>query len=187
MENEEWSMHMGCSRKWESFPLLVGTLFQIRAAAGFVEVVALAVDHDDDREVFDFQPANGFRAEVGIGDDLGLLHAFAQQRAKAADRAQIDRAVPAHGVDHGFAALTLADHAGLAEGDQRGGVRVHAVGGGGAGGADDLTRLRGRGADEIDDCALDIEGQRLALRRQLAQPLVGGVAGGVDLAGQHKN
>lgn len=59
-------------------------LFQIRAAAEFVEVIALAVDHDDDREVFDLQPADGFRAEVGIGDDLGLLHAFAQQCAKAA-------------------------------------------------------------------------------------------------------
>ncbi len=58
---------------WGLFLLLC----QIVGSAGFIEVIALAVDNHNGGEILHFQTTDGLCAQILIGDDLGLLDALA--------------------------------------------------------------------------------------------------------------
>jgi hypothetical protein len=58
------------------------------------EVVTLAVDDDEGREVFDLDAPDRLHAELGIFHDLDLADAVLRKaRGRAADRAQIEAAM----------------------------------------------------------------------------------------------
>ena len=157
---------------------------QIVGPARLVKIGSQAVDDHGKGQVFHLQCPDGLGAQILIAHQLGGLDALGQQGAGPADGTKVDRAGLSHGLDHLRAALALADHAQLSQPQQGGGVGVHAVAGGGPGGADGLPGPGGRGAHIVDDRALDGEGEGLALRHQGAQPLMGGVPGGIDGAGE---
>ena len=75
-------------------------LCEICRAAFLVEVVALAVDDDDERHLLHVQPAQRLGAEILIRDELRALDALGEQRACAPDRAEIDAAVLLHRLDN---------------------------------------------------------------------------------------
>ena len=49
---------------------------QVFSASGFIEVVSFAVDDDSYGEILNLQTANGFRAQIIIGDNLRFFDAF---------------------------------------------------------------------------------------------------------------
>lgn len=74
---------------------------KIGLPARFIQVVALAVDDNGERQILHGEPAHCLRAKVVIGDHLRCAHALGKQRACAADRAEVNRAVLFHGFHHG--------------------------------------------------------------------------------------
>ena len=75
----------------------------------------MAVDGDDAGEVFDGEAVDRFAQKVGEGDELAFLHGVSVQRARPADRGEVDGAVPHDRLADGVAALALADHAAQTE------------------------------------------------------------------------
>ena len=61
-----------------------------------VEVVSLAVDHDDDRKIFYLDLADCLRSEILITYNLGFCDAFGKQCAGSADGCKIDGVVADH-------------------------------------------------------------------------------------------
>src|SRR6185312_5337448 len=105
-----------------------------------------------------------FHAEVGEADDAGGLDRLRYQVRRATDSHQINRLMLLDRLDRGRAALGLADHAEQAGlGQYLFGELVHAGGGGGAGRADDFLAHRVDRADVVDEAAVEIDRQRLAL------------------------
>ena len=67
-----------------------------------VEVVSLAVDHDDDRKIFYLDLADCLRAEILLAYNLRFCDAFGKQCAGSADGCKIDGVVADHRVNHFF-------------------------------------------------------------------------------------
>ncbi len=108
-----------------------------------------------------------------FGDEIGC----------AADGHQIDRAELLDGIDGGGAALGFAHHAQQAGfGQHLAGELVHARGGGGAGGADDLFADGIDRADVVDEAVAEVDGQLFAAVEHVGHALVRGVAAGEQLA-----
>ena len=140
------------------------------------------VDHDGG-EVLHLEPADGLRAQVLVGDDLELLH-------------ERDSTAPAPPMAPKYTAryCLSASFTGWERSPlpmvplspsrkQRRGEPVHPAAGGGPDGADDLAGARRRGSGVVDDLAADVDRKRLARLGQREQPPVGGVARGVEHAG----
>src|SRR5437879_12273360 len=85
-----------------------------------VEVTAVAVVDDERRKALDLEPSDRLGAQVLVRDDLELLHELRQHRARAPDRAEVDRLVPLQGVPDALGARALADRRFEAEREQPG-------------------------------------------------------------------
>ena len=93
---------------------------------------------------------------------------------------QVDGLVVLQRLLHDAAAPALADDHLQPLVEQRRRERVEPHGRRRAGGADDAPGPRGRRADVVDDLALHVDRQRLALGERRDHAAVRGVAGGVD-------
>src|SRR5215831_18193111 len=80
--------------------------------AVLIEIAAVAVVDDDGRESLDFEPANGFRAQILVGHDFHALHEAREQSPCPADGAEVDAFILLEGVLHRLRARALA-HGGL--------------------------------------------------------------------------
>src|SRR5918911_3912298 len=76
-----------------------------------VKVAAVQVIDYDDGKLLHDEPEDGLRAEILVGDDLGLLHAVGQERGRPLHGAEVDATVPAHRLEHRSRTRALADHA----------------------------------------------------------------------------
>ena len=144
----------------------------------------MGVQNNGKGEVLHLQAAQGLTAQILPAEDLQRLHAGRHQGPRAPQGGQVDGPIPDHGVLDCLAAFALADHDGLAQVQQAGGVGVHPAAGGRAGGADDLSGALWGGAHIVQGGALHREGQGLPPVKQLHHALMGGVPGGVDRPGQ---
>ena len=104
-----------------------------------VYVVAAGIDGDSGREIFDFQAGDRFRAQVCESDRLHALHAFAQQRAGAADGDQIKGVIAYAGFADRRGAVAFADGDADTQVIQARGLGIHAHAGGRAGTAIDMA------------------------------------------------
>src|SRR5256885_2850958 len=138
--------------------------------AVLVEVAAVAVVDDDRRERLHLEPADRFRAEILVGNELGRLDVPREQRAGAADGAEVHAAILAQRLLHRLAAIALAHRALEPQLQQRRRELVHPARRRGADGADHLAGLGRRRPRVIDDRALDVDRQLLALLDERQQP-----------------
>ena len=146
---------------------------------------ALGIDGYGDGHVDYFELVDGFHAEVGEGEDFGALDGLGNEVRRAAYCGEKDGLELADGGDGDGAAFGLADHAEEAGfGEHLAGELVHAGGGGGAGGADNLVADGHDGADVVDEAIFEIYGQALPARKHVGEALVGGVAAGEEFAGE---
>src|SRR3546814_12942428 len=106
------------------------------------------------------------------------LHGALPILGGAADGHQVGALVPGDGVRRGGAAFGLADAGEQALVQHHVHEFVHAGRGRGARGADDLFADRIARADIIDDAALELDGQWLALGQPVGASLVRGFAAG---------
>src|SRR5580700_11833131 len=75
------------------------------------KIVALVVDDDEGRKILDLDPPHGLHPELGIFVDLDLFDAVLRQaRRGAADRAEIEAAMPRAGLAHLGRAVALGEH-----------------------------------------------------------------------------
>ena len=125
-----------------------------------------------------------FGAQVIIAYRFFLVNRLSGQRCRSADGQQVHRVVLHDGFRHLRRPPPLADHALQPVLQQGGGVGIHAVAAGGTRRADDLPGARRRGANIVDRLALQREGDRLSGGQAGGQPLVGGVAAGIEPAGE---
>src|SRR5688572_20720699 len=150
--------------------------------AVLVEVAAVAVVEHDGGKLVDLEPADALGAEVLVRDELRLRDVPREQGAGAADGAEVDALELLQRVLHRLAAIALADGGLEPQLQQRRRELVHAAGRGRADGPDHLPRLGRRRSRVVDDCALDVDGQRLALLDQRQQPAVSGITRRVEHA-----
>src|SRR6185295_13413236 len=54
------------------------------------QVAAVHVAADDRREALDLEPLDRLGAEIFVGDDVKALHRLRKERARAADREEVD-------------------------------------------------------------------------------------------------
>src|SRR5579859_1124876 len=161
-----------------------GRLSPIHRPAVLVYVAAVAVVRDDDREPLRHQPVDGFRAEVGKGDDFRAAHTAPQQGGGPFHRREVHRAeTPDRVLDRGRAAA-FSNHPAHAVLEQRRRIGIHAGGRRRSGGADRPPRTGRGGAAVVDDLAAEVDRQGIARGEQAGQTLVGRVARGVDDARQ---
>src|ERR1700721_840052 len=74
------------------------------------EIIALVVDHDEGGEILDLDAPDRLHAELGIFDRLDLLDAvLGEIGGGAADRREIEAAVPLAGLAHLRRAVALGD------------------------------------------------------------------------------
>src|SRR6185369_15212305 len=87
--------------------------WRLRRRARPEEVVALVVDQDERREVFDFDLPDRLHAEVGKVDDLDLADILlGQDRGRPADRTQVETSVLAARFGHDRAVFPLGERDG---------------------------------------------------------------------------
>src|SRR5690348_9747792 len=141
-----------------------------------VEVVASGVIDDDHRERFEPEAHDRLRAQVIPRDWLLVADAPSKQGARAAYRAEVDRAVAFDRLNHLTRPASLANHAAQTQRQQFGGVGVHPVAAGWSGRANHVARLRRRWADIIDGLSGNLERQRFTSSERIMHALVCGVA-----------
>src|SRR6266536_4050800 len=95
--------------------------------AVLIEIAAVTVVQHDGGEALDLEPPDGFRAEVLVGDDLGLLDELREHRPGATDAAEVRRLVLLERVLHRLPPIAFADGALQAGLEQRGRELVHAA------------------------------------------------------------
>src|SRR5215210_1788104 len=76
-----------------------------------VQIAAVQVVNDYDREVLNHKPPYRLRPEVFVGHDLRLLDPVREQRRRTFHGPEVDAAVLHHRVAHRLGAHPLADHA----------------------------------------------------------------------------
>ena len=82
---------------------------QITALSKRVKIIAPCVDRHGERHIANHQPFDGFGSQVVIGDNRYAFHTRGHIGRAAADGCKVDRAGLPERVDHGGAALALAD------------------------------------------------------------------------------
>src|SRR5208283_403167 len=106
----------------------------------FEEIPALAIVDDDGGQVLHLQAVDGLRSQFGEGDNPGVFDAPGDKGPGPTGGPQVNRLIFLHGGDDLRRAFAFADHGLQAQTQQSWRIGVHAVTGGGSGGADDPSR-----------------------------------------------
>ena len=162
-------------------------LFSVLGNTNFIEVITLAVDADDSREILNLVSADSFRSQVLVSNHGFALNGLGDYRSSTAYSDEINSAMLHAGINNLLTAQAFADHAAHALLNHGRGVFVHTAASGGACTADNLARFGRRRTNVINNIIGQIQRQLFAALQRFIQTLVSSVACSVDITADAYN